>query len=50
MIERLLVQILSHPTIDGNGMKAMPGQLMHPNLVHLSKRKKNIGSQFFFFN
>ena len=42
-IERLWVRILSHPTLDGNGVKAMPGRLKHPILVHsiqYLKRKK----------
>jgi len=38
-----MVRILSHPTLDGNGVKAMQGQLMYPILVHLRK-EKNIGS------
>jgi len=42
MIETSWVQILSHPTLDINGVKAMPGQLMYPILVHL--QKENIGS------
>jgi len=33
----------SHPTLDGNGVKAMPGQFKYPILVHsiqYLKRKK----------
>jgi len=40
MIKRSWVKISFHPTLDGNGVKAMPGQLMYPILVHLPKRKK----------
>ncbi len=41
------VQILSHliQNTDGNGLKAMPGSIPHPILVHSWKNKKNIGSQ-----
>jgi len=56
-IERLWVQILSHPTLDGNGVKAMPGWLKYPILVHSIqhlKRKKiqvaNWGTPKNFFN
>jgi len=34
---------LSHPTLDGNGVKAMPGRFKYPILVHsiqYLKRKK----------
>jgi hypothetical protein len=31
---------LYHPTLDGNGIKAMPGGLMYPILVHLQKKRK----------
>jgi len=37
---------LSHPTIDENGVKAMPGQLKYPILVHsIIDKKENTGSQ-----
>jgi len=40
MIKRLWVRILSHPTLDGNGFKAIPGRLMYPILDHLRKERK----------
>jgi len=37
---------LSHPTLDGNGVTAMPGQLKYPVLVHsIIGKKENTGSQ-----
>ncbi len=42
-IKRSRVRILFHLTLDGNGVKAMPGQFKYPILVHsiqYSKRKK----------
>ncbi len=35
----------SHPTLDGNGVKAMPDKLLHPVLVHLIEKKEHVGSQ-----
>ena len=37
----------SHPILDGNGVKAMPGSIpVHPILVHsIHEKKENIGSQ-----
>jgi len=37
----------SHPMLDGNGVKAMPGSIPAPNPGSLFNRKKkeNIGSQ-----
>jgi len=32
--------MLSHPKLDGNGVKAMPGQLQHTILVHSTIEKK----------
>jgi len=38
--------MLSHPTLDGNGVKAMPGRLKYPILVHsIIEKKENTGSQ-----
>jgi len=36
-------KLLTHPTLDGNGVKAMPGRFKYPILVHsiqYLKRKK----------
>jgi hypothetical protein len=45
-IERSWVRISSHPTLDGNGVKAMPGRLKYPILVHsIIDKKENTGSQ-----
>jgi len=42
-IEKLWVRTSSHPTLDGNGVKAMPGRLKYPILVKstIEKKKKN---------
>ncbi len=37
---------MSHPTLDGNGVKVMPGQLKYSIIVHLKiEKKENTGSQ-----
>jgi len=37
---------LSHPILDGNGVKTMPGRLKYPILVHsIIEKKENTGSQ-----
>jgi len=36
----------SHPILDGNGVKTMPGQLKYPIMVHsMIEKKENTGSQ-----
>ncbi len=36
----------SHPILDGNGVKTMPGRLKYPILVHLMiEKKENTGSR-----
>ncbi len=36
----------SHPILDGNGVKTMPGRLKYPILVHsLIEKKENTGGQ-----
>ncbi len=42
---RMYVRISSFPTLDGNGVKAMPARLNYLILVHFGECKKNIGSQ-----
>ena len=44
-IERSWVRILSHPTLVGNVVKAMLGQIPVPNPGSDTKKKKYIGSQ-----
>jgi len=40
------VPILSHTRLDGNGVKAMPGWLKYPILVHsIIEKKENTGNQ-----
>jgi len=36
---------LSHPTLDGNGVKAIPGRFKYPILVHSTIEKKEKYSQ-----
>jgi len=43
---RSWVRILSHPILDGNGVKTMPDRLNYPILVHsIIEKKENTGSQ-----
>ena len=46
---QVLVQVLisSHPVLDGNGVKAMPGSISVPNPGSFNKEKKKtlLGSQ-----
>ena len=40
MIERLRVQILSHPALDRNGVQVMPGLIPVLNPIHSQKERK----------
>ena len=45
LIQRSWVQILSHPALDGNDVKAMPRSIATPNPGSFMKNKDDIGSQ-----
>ena len=45
MIDWLWVRISSHPALDGNSVKPMPGAIPIPNPGSFMKGKKNICSQ-----